>query len=73
MLFLLVMEVLSTLICKADDWALLQPLGTCSIPHHASLYVDDMVLFLTPTVQDLQLMKVLLSLFEGASRLACNV
>jgi hypothetical protein len=28
MLFLLIMEGLSALICKADKWSLLQPLGT---------------------------------------------
>jgi hypothetical protein len=65
MLFLFIMEVLAALIREADDWALLQPLGTCSILHHASFYADGMALFLTPMTQDLQLMKGMLSLFEG--------
>jgi hypothetical protein len=32
MLFLLVMEVLNALFCKADGWALLQELGVRGIP-----------------------------------------
>jgi hypothetical protein len=48
MLFLLVMEVLCAMFRRADDWLLLQPLGARPIPHRVSLYVDDMVLFITP-------------------------
>jgi hypothetical protein len=48
MLFLLVMEVLSTMFRRADDWSLLQPLCAWPIPHCVSLYVDDMVLFIAP-------------------------
>jgi hypothetical protein len=73
MLLLLVTEVLGALIRKANDWAMLQPLGVRSILHRTSLYTDDLVLFLSSTAQDLQLTKCILSLFEGASGLACNV
>jgi hypothetical protein len=44
--FLLIMEVMSTMFRRADDWSLLQPLNTQTIPHRVSLYADDMVMFL---------------------------
>jgi hypothetical protein len=72
MMFILVMEVLSALIHKADSWVLWQPLGVHSISHHASLYVDDLILFISPSIRDLQLARSLLSLFEKASGLSYN-
>jgi hypothetical protein len=53
MLFLHVMEILSALICKADEWSLWQPIGVRAIPYCASLYVDDLILFISPSQQDL--------------------
>jgi hypothetical protein len=47
-LFLLVMEVLSTLIRRAEIRSLLPPLGAHPVPHQASLYADDLVLFISP-------------------------
>lgn len=73
MLFLLVMEVLSPLIRRADNWSLLQPLGVRAISHRLSLYADNLVLFLTPTATYLQLTKEILKVFEGASGLACSM
>jgi hypothetical protein len=72
MLFLLVMEILSALIHKADAWSLWQPLGVRTNSHCASLYADDLILFISPVHQDLQLARSLLSLFERASGLGCN-
>jgi hypothetical protein len=37
------------------------------------MYVDDMVLFLTPIHSDLQLAKAIFELFEDSSGLGCNV
>jgi hypothetical protein len=68
MLFLLVMEVLSALIKKAESWSLLHPLGACPISHRASLYVDDLVLFVAPYQQDLQIIRTILLLFESVSK-----
>jgi hypothetical protein len=73
MLFLLVMEVLSALIRRADEWQLLQGLGIHNIPHRASLYADDLILFIRPCAPDLQVMRLIFSLFEGASGLGCNL
>lgn len=73
MLFVLVMEVLSAMIRKADKWALFQNLGIRNLPNRASLYADDLVMFLSPTESDLSLLKEILSIFKGASGLACNL
>jgi hypothetical protein len=73
MLFLLVMAVLSALIRKADQWALLQQLEPHSIPHRASFYVDDLILFAFPMEQDLQILHCIFEIFEGASGLGCNL
>jgi hypothetical protein len=73
MLFLLVMEVLSTLFCKANDWLLLWELGARGIPLWASLYADDVILFLSLVPRDLWLTCTIIDLFQGAPGLACNL
>jgi hypothetical protein len=55
-LFVLVMEVLGVLIRKAGEWGLFEPLGVRVTPLRASFYVDDLVLFISPRVQNLQLL-----------------
>jgi hypothetical protein len=50
MLFILAMDVLGFLIIKAESEGLLQPLSTRVLQHRVSFYVDDVVLFLRPTV-----------------------
>jgi hypothetical protein len=52
MLFLFIMEVLHALIQKADTWSLLNPIGVCAIPFRTSMYVDDLVLYLSPVDSD---------------------
>jgi hypothetical protein len=73
MLFLLVMEVLSAMFRRADGWSLFQPLGVWPIPHRVSLYADDMVSFVAPQQQDLQLAHDILQVFKGASRIGYNM
>jgi hypothetical protein len=73
MLFLLIMEALSALIRTANNWSLLQPLGGTAIADRASLYANDLVMFLSPTIQDLQLTRCIFDLFHGASGLGCNL
>jgi hypothetical protein len=60
LLFLLVMEVLGTLIRRADDWSLLQLLGA-RLPHRASFYADDLVLFILPSTLDLHMVCCILT------------
>jgi len=55
MQFILVMDVLNSLIEKASNEGLLQPLSTRSIHNHVSLYANDVVLFLHPVATDLHL------------------
>ena len=69
----MVMEVLSALIRRGDEWSLLQRLPVRSIPHRASLYADDLIMFISPEESDINLIKEILGLFEGASGLACNM
>jgi hypothetical protein len=73
MQFLLVMEVLSDLIHKVESWSLLLPLVTKPVPHQASIYADDLVMFVAPRPHDIKVTQALLSLFESVSGLGCNV
>jgi hypothetical protein len=54
MLFVLVMEVLNSLIKKADHCAALALLPGQVVVHRASLYADDLVVLLSPRTEDLQ-------------------
>lgn len=55
MLFTIAMDVLHYLLIDVDACSLLEPIsGPHGIPHHLSLYVDIVALFLTPVTQDLQ-------------------
>jgi hypothetical protein len=65
------MEVLNGLHCRADEWLLLGPFGVRPIAHRASLYVDDLVVFISPEAQDLDMLHLILDLFEGSSDLSC--
>jgi hypothetical protein len=72
-LFLLVMEVLGAMIKKAEEWSIFKKLLAHAMPHRASLYVDDLIIFLLPVPGDLELIKVILATFGGVSRLCCNM
>jgi hypothetical protein len=73
MMFLLVMEVLHALIRKSDQWSLFQGFGWIWILHRASLYADDLVMFITPSTADLNQTRCIFMTFEGASGLGCNL
>jgi hypothetical protein len=51
----------------------LSPLDARSVPHRASFYADDLMLFVAPRELDLQVTRTVLSLFESASGLSCNM
>jgi hypothetical protein len=72
MLFL-VMAVLNNMFCKANTWSVLQQLPPRQLPYRVSMYADDVVLFLTPSLQDLQLTTTIFDLFKLSSGLCCNV
>jgi hypothetical protein len=62
MLFLLVMEVLNSLIAMADSWSLFKPLAIRGIAHRASLYANDLVWFIAPESRDLYMADATLAL-----------
>ena len=49
------MEVLNQLIAEADRRGILSPLPGNVIKYRASVYVDDLVVFLSPSASALQL------------------
>jgi hypothetical protein len=73
LLFVLLMEVLSTLIRLADSWSLLAPLHQNLSQHRASLYADDLVIFLSPMEHDFWIMRSNFDAIREASGLACNI
>ncbi|WVZ75174.1 hypothetical protein U9M48_023256, partial [Paspalum notatum var. saurae] len=64
MLFLLVMDVLNALVAKAAHENPLQPLVVHQSKHQISLYIDDVIMFLRPTQDDLLLITQLLDDFS---------
>jgi hypothetical protein len=67
------MEVLNALISEADRRALLTPLPGNVIKHRASIYADDLVIFLAPSATDFGCIRQILDLFAGSSGLATNL
>ena len=73
LLFVVVMEVINAMIQEADCQEQLTPLYGSKIKFRASIYADDLVIFLAPEVLDFSCMRQILEAFEGASGLATNV
>lgn len=73
MLFILVMDVLNSMVRYATEKGLLQPLAVQSVRHRVSFYADDAVIFLRPAMQDLQVIKCILEYFGHASELQTNL
>jgi hypothetical protein len=73
MLFVIVLEVLNSLIVEADRRRIFSRLPGTVIQHRASLYADDLVVFLAPTTRDLRCLCAILDCFAGASGLVTNV
>jgi hypothetical protein len=73
MLFVIVMEVLNSLIAEADRRRIFSRLPGTVIQHRASLYANDLVVFLAPTTRDLRCLRTILDYFAGASGLVTNV
>ena len=72
MLFVLVMEVLNRLLLWLESRDLLTPMTGLSAPR-ASLYVDDLVMFVRPVDGDLQAVRAALQIFGQASGLIANL
>jgi hypothetical protein len=73
MLFVLVMDVLSSLFRVAENRGLLQSLGGADVRIRVSIYADDVVLFIKPIEADLNCAKIILNCFGSASGLVTNM
>jgi hypothetical protein len=73
MLFVPVMEVVNCMISAADSRGVLQPLPSPLIRNRASLYANDLVIFLSPSAANLRCPRAILSLFGDASGLITNM
>ena len=73
MLFILVMDVLDSLVEYAAREDLLQPLAVQHARHRVSCFADDAVIFLRPGRTDLLVIRNILDLFGHASGLHTNL
>jgi hypothetical protein len=61
------------MIAEADRCGALTPLPGNAIKFRASVYTDDLVVFLAPTTRDFRCIREILQLFAGASVLQTNL
>lgn len=73
MFFILVLDVLNSIVAKADSLGLLRPLASRPLGHRMSLYADDVVLFMTTGTMDMALIKAILRKFGQATGLHTNL
>jgi hypothetical protein len=73
MLFIIVMDVLNSLISKASERRLLQPILRRGIGQWISIYADGVVMFLQPHKDELSMVKEILRIFWAASGLVTNI
>lgn len=69
MLFILIIDVLNSLIMKAAEQGLLQPILRNCRGRRLSLYADHVVPFLWPRVEEVTLIKEILKNIRGSIRL----
>jgi hypothetical protein len=73
MLFILVMDVLNSLVNHAAKMNLLQPLAVQGAKHRVSFYADDAVVFLWPSSVDHHTIMLVLQIFGHALGLKTNM
>lgn len=73
LLFVIIMDALTRIVVKADQLGLFERLSNRQHDHRMFSYADDMVIFATPTVQDMSLIKGILQVFGEASGLKTNM
>jgi mannosylglycoprotein endo-beta-mannosidase len=73
MMFILVMDVLGHMISKAANEGLLLPLSRRAFKHCISMHADDVVLFLRPAAEDIEITMDILSLFGEATGFKTNL
>jgi hypothetical protein len=70
--FVLAMDVLNSLFCKARELGLLPPLAQRNHGQRVSLYMDDVALFIKLVEEDMILTREILQTFGEASGLKTN-
>ena len=73
LLFVLVMDCLGRLMDKAQTDGVLAPLGQQQLRHRASIYADDVMIFIKPAEEDIQAVTQILDVFGGATGLHTNL
>lgn len=73
MLFIIAMDVLHRLVAKACDDGVLRPMLLHRVKFQCSLYADDVILFIRPTVQEAMAVKEILAIFGEATGLKTNL
>jgi hypothetical protein len=66
------MEVITALLNKVVEMGILSPIGRCTAAQRISIYADDVIIFVKPSVQDLVAIRELLAMFGTASGLHVN-
>ncbi|WVZ68219.1 hypothetical protein U9M48_017182 [Paspalum notatum var. saurae] len=72
-LFVLAMEVLNSLFRRASTAGVLVPAEPPAVMNQCCLYADDVILFMSPTVQEANAVKELLGLFSDVAGLKINL
>lgn len=73
MLFIIAMDMLHRLFKKASSDGVLRRMSAREIKFQCSMYADDVILFIHPTVQDARAVKEILTIFGEASGLQTNL
>jgi hypothetical protein len=66
------MGCFNVMINTVEERGLFLPLGSPTIKHHISLYVDDVVIYISSVEHDLVLVKAILHLFFKAMGVVAN-
>lgn len=72
LMFVVVMEVLNALLMEADRRGVITPPPSAAIKYRASVYADDLVIFVAPKANDFACIHDILRLFTGTSGLQTN-
>lgn len=72
LLFVIAMDALTTLVCRAEEEGVLSSFRGISSMQRLSIYADDVALFIKPSEQDLLCVREMLHVFGVASGLRIN-
>lgn len=73
MLFIIVMDVLHKLFAKACSDGVMRPMEPQEVKFRCSLYANDVILFIKPTIQEATTVKEILRIFGEVTGLQTNL